>query len=48
MTDLIPVENKPNETLINQLERLLKDAKEGELIGMASVCAWKEDFVTHG
>lgn len=38
----------PNDTLIEHLERLLDDAKRGELLGIAYVTAYKGDSVANG
>ena len=41
-------DSTPNETLIRQLEAILKDAKSGELRSVIWICGWNDDSVTHG
>lgn len=41
-------DKSPNPELIDSLERLLSQAKTGEIRSMYSVIGWHDDQVTHG
>lgn len=41
-------ERRPNEKLINSIEKLLESAKSGELRSMFYVCGWDDCSVNHG
>jgi hypothetical protein len=40
-------EAKPNETLVQELERLLEAARAGEIVGMAGACQHKDRVITY-
>ncbi len=47
--ELVDIKDRtPNAHTIDQLERLLGWAKEGELRTFISVCAWDDGSTTHG
>lgn len=46
--DLTLIEKKPEKSLIEHLENLLKEAKSGELQEFAYVCSYKGNSVNHG
>ncbi len=46
ITDI--TDTKPNEALIEHLERLLEFAKSGELRTMLSISGWNDDAWSHG
>ena len=41
-------DSAPNAALIENLERMLADAKSGELRSMVWICGWNDDQVSHG
>lgn len=45
---LVPRANMPNERLVAMLERLLKDAKNGELKHLAVACIWDDERTSWG
>jgi hypothetical protein len=49
MADLHDIKDRtPNQALIENLEKLLEDAKSGELRSVIWISGWDEDAVTHG
>lgn len=45
---LAVLEKGPNAALVEWLEKLLVDARTGELQGVAAVCEWKDGAVGDG
>ena len=41
-------DRSPNVELVKQLEKLLQQAKTGELRTVFTICGWDDDCVTHG
>ena len=46
--DLKAIKRKPNQNLIEGLERALKQAKTGDIQGMLWVDFWDNDMTSHG
>lgn len=45
----VDITNTPsNPMLVNDLERLLEEAKSGELQGIAYICSYNDQCVSHG
>ena len=48
MDNLAAIRRKPNQTLIESLEKALEQAKTGDLQGMFWIDYWDTDMTTHG
>ncbi len=45
---MVPRDNMPNAELIGLLERMLENAKSGEMVGIAVACVWANDSISWG